>query len=177
MSYDKRTQAHTELGDDLWEMWERIYFVVIGNRELQRREFEHGNNRITGPYGAKPWDDVGVACVVRSSLKGTLAQQDWQRARTVLKRLTQAEVFPLLIQLDCYHPTDKETLLTATGMDLDELLLFLVENHIVEYFSSTDQAIYGYKRTACRSIIVYLLMAAAHLLTQTHYSTSAYLPA
>jgi len=176
-SKDEKEQAHKELGDDLWMMWKAIYFVEIGNKDLQEREMKHANNRIIGDYGAKAWDDNGFACVIKSSLRNQLNSISDNELK-ILQTLTTDEYFKVLKHIDCHYPISKEQLILETEYDinkLNEILVYLTENKIVDFFTSLDKKSEGYKLTANRGIISYGILALAYLLTQYKHSTSEYL--
>jgi transcriptional regulator with XRE-family HTH domain len=176
MSRDQREEAHKELGDDLWEMWKAIYYVEIGNRELQQREMKHANCRISGEYGTKVWDDNGVACVVKSKLKNQLGQitvEDMEILRTLLSD----NYFKVLSLLDCHYPKPKSVIINESGLEepiINEIIIYLTENRIIEHCVTPDKRYEGYKFTAYRGIIVYMLLAASYLLTKQDCSTSEY---
>lgn len=172
-----REGEHKELGDDLWEMWKAVYFVEIGDRELQERDMQRGKTRINGPYGAKVWDDNGVACVVKSSLKDQLSAVE-EKDSAVIATLSSWEYFMLLRHLDCHEMAVKEDLLAKTGYDapkLNEMLIYLTENNIIEYHHALNNKKAGFKLTGSRGIIVYMLLAAQYLLTAKPYTVSEYL--
>lgn len=64
--------AHRDLGSDLWAMWKGIYFVETGDKEIRRRERQAANLRVCSEYGMIIWDDDGVACVVKPSIRDKL---------------------------------------------------------------------------------------------------------
>lgn len=175
---DKPDIIHLELGDDLWEMWKAIYFVEIGNKELQDREMKHANNHILGDYGAKVWDDKGFACVVKSDIKNHLDNVS-ENELLLLQKLVSKDYFNVLKNIDCHYPISKETLLEKSSLDevsLNEIVIYLTENYIIEYFNNHMSIKKGYKLTANRGIIAYVILSIAYLLTQSGQSLTEYLP-
>ena len=168
--------AHLEMGDELWQMWKAVYYTEIGNRELQKRELDHGRCRIAGPYGLKVWSDDGIACVVKSDLKNHLEKAD-ENTAAMLHEISSPDYLRLFSCLDAHFPVSKAELLEKTGFDmsvLNEMLINLTENAIVEYHHTGKTV--GYKLTAFRGIIAYLKLAEAYLMSESHCSTSEYLP-
>jgi transcriptional regulator with XRE-family HTH domain len=177
-SKDEKNENHLELGDDLWKMWKAIYFVEIGNRELQEREMNHGMNRINGDYGTKAWDDNGIACVVKSSLRDKLDVVG-EKELKLLETLVSSEYFTLIRHIDCQKTISKSELAEKTGFDnnkLNEMLIYLTENKLVEFYIPRLKSQEGYKLTANRGVIAYLIWGMAYLLTSERHSTSEYLP-
>ena len=171
-SSDTRDTMHLELGDDLWDMWKAIYFIEIGNRELQEREMKHGKNRIMSKYGVKMWDDNGgVACVVKASMIDKLDSVT-ENELSVIQTLASTDYYNLLKLFNC-DVVNKETLLDKTGYEsakLNEMIVYLTENHIIEFHKT------GYKLTSNRGIIPYMILASTYALTSANHSTSEYMP-
>ncbi|MDF2686736.1 MAG: hypothetical protein K0S55_1919, partial [Clostridia bacterium] len=177
-SKDEQDKMHLELGGDLWKMWKAIYFVEIGNKELQDREMEHANNRIMGDYGAKAWDDNGFTCIVKSAIKDHLENVS-ENELSLLQKLVTEDYFTVLKHIDCHYPVSKNILLDKSGLTearLNEILIYLTENDIIEYFNSHLSTKKGYKLSAKRGIIAYVILSLTYLLTQSRYSISEYLP-
>lgn len=171
----ERSKYHIDLGDNLWEMWKAIYYVEIGDREIQEREMKHGKNRIGSSYGLKAWDDNGFACIVKTSMINNLDKVT-DVELSLIQTLASNDYYNLLKHLSC-EPVSKELLIDKTSFDVtkfNEMIIYLLENKIVEYFTKNE--INGYKLTVNRGIIAYILLSALYLLTSTNHSTSEYLP-
>ena len=165
--------SHIDLGDNLWDMWKVIYFIEIGDKELQETEMKHGKNRIASSYGMKLWDDEGgIACVVKASLTDKLGDVT-DTELSVIQTLASTDYYNLLRLFNC-DVVSKETLIEKTGCEsakLNEMIVYLTENNIIEFYHT------GYKLTATRGIIPYMILAAAYSLTTKKFSsTSEYMP-
>ena len=129
-NYDRYNHnLRQELGDDLWEMWKGIYFAEVGNREKQEESKNQGNLRIIGSYGTKIWDDLGVACVIKSSLIKQLSIFDRSTAE-VIRELCSEDGQKLIVALSCDIPTPKQALIEKADIELsrlNELLLLFTE--------------------------------------------------
>jgi RIO-like serine/threonine protein kinase len=139
---------------------------------------KHGNNRILGDYGVKAWDDNGFACVIKSAVKNHLDKVT-DNELSILQNIVSEDYFNVLKYIDCHYPVSKNTLLEKTGLPearLNEILIYLTENEIIEYFNSHISTKKGYKLFAKKGIIAYSVLALAYLLTQTRQSLSEYLP-
>jgi transcriptional regulator with XRE-family HTH domain len=126
---------HRDLGDDLWKMWKGLYFIEIGNKEFQDRDKKLGNMRVCSEYGMKIWDDDGVACVVKSSLRDKLSTVG-DRELKIMEELCSKEGFTLISMLDSSKLTAKAELVEKSGIEirrLNELLLLLTESKIIEF--------------------------------------------
>lgn len=173
-SKEEKDNAHVDLGDNLWEMWKAIYYIEIGNREIQEREMKHANNRIGSKYGLKAWHEDGIACVIKSSLLDKIDSVTDDHL-WVVQTLTTVEYFNLLKHLSC-DLVSKESLIEKTGFSddkMNEMLLYLMEKQLVEYYVKNNLT--GYKLTVSRGITAYMILAAAYMLASTHHSTSEYL--
>lgn len=171
-------EAFRELGDDLWEMARGIFFTETGDRELQDREEAAGRARITGIYGCKVWDDAGISCTVMSKVKEKLSDVSGNEL-DITSRLASPEYFPLLRTLDCFYTAGFDELHNRTGIaesELGEMLRYLTECGIVEYFSSNDHSVRGYRLTGRRGIAAYMILAINYLLAERVYTVSEYLP-
>lgn len=173
-----QTGNHKELSDDLWEMWKAIYFIEVGDRELQERDMIQGRTRITGMYGSKVWDDEGgVSCVVKSCIKDKLdsvTDADIEFIATLVSK----EYFNLLRRLDCCRPISKSELMSETGYDettLNAMLIYLTEHKVVEFFTVNGAALEGYKLTGMRGIIVYMIFAINYLSAEKVFTVSEFL--
>lgn len=171
--------AHRDLGDDLWQMWKGLYFIEVGNKEHQQRDKELGSLRICSDYGMKIWDDAGVACVVRSSIKESLNNVD-ENVLSALSDLYTADGYALIRALDCHDRISKAELIEKSGIEasrLNELLLLFTEQQIVEYATSGSPGRpAGYKLCAHFGIVAYMMLASASILSKKgNYSTSEYI--
>ena len=164
--------ALKDLTDHLWEMWKGIYFIEIGNREIQQEAKKCGSTRCTGEYGMKIWDDDGVACVVKSSLNEMLGQVS-AKELCLLQKMTSSEGFRLLSLLNGSRPLKKEDLIEQCGIEieqLNELLLLFTENKIIEYYFAY-QGHEGYRLCAHFGIAASMILAAGYILSKkNHYS-------
>lgn len=173
---DDKNSMHLELGDDLWEMWKSIYFVEIGNRELQDREMDYGSNRISGNYGAKFWHDAGVACVVKSSLRDRI-DSFTPESMELLNLLISEDYFTVLKNMDCHYISTRERLVEKSGFapeKVTSILMDLMEKDIVEYFRSIDGTGMGYKLTVQKGSVFYVILSVLYLFSEKKYSISEY---
>ncbi len=172
-----KKNVHKELGDDLWEMWKSIYFVEIGDRDMQKEAKARGNDRIIGSYGTKIWEDDGVACVVKQSLIKTLSEITAQDTE-VISAICTPEGQKLIMELDCQTPILKKDIAEKTGIEiprLNELLLLFTENRIIEFVSNKRISdISGYKICGHCGIAAYMVLAAVHIMNKSAYSVSEY---
>lgn len=167
--------AHRDLGDDLWKMWKGIYFIETGNKEYQARDKNLGNLRICSEYGMKIWDDDGIACVIKSSLREKLDNVS-NREFSILGELCKKEGFALISMLDGNSLVSKSELTEKSGIEihrLNELLLMLTENKIIEYVFDNRGGV-GYKMHAHFGIAAYLILAAAFILSKPDCTVSEY---
>jgi len=173
-----RTGNHKELSDDLWEMWKAVYFVEVGDRELQESDMKQGCTRITGMYGSKVWDDNGgIACVIKSDIKDKLIKVS-DAEIDLISTLVSKEYISLIRCLDCCRPISKKALMQATGYDaakINGMLVYLTENKLIEFFTSNDALLEGYKLTGMRGIIGYMIIALYFLLTEKEFTVSEFL--
>ena len=169
---------HTELGNDLWEMWKGIYFAEVGNREMQAKDKALGNTRICGSYGMKIWDDDGVACVIKSSLIKSLSTFDTS-SQEVINEICSEDGQKLITALKCPSPTPKNDITEKTGIEihrLNELLLLFMENNIIEYISDNKIAkAPGYKISGHCGIAAYMVLSAMYIMSKKNYTVSEYL--
>ena len=169
-------QAHRDLGEDLWQMWKGLYFIEVGSREHQQKDMEEGNLRISGDYGLKIWDDDGVACIVRNSLKQRVKETS-PETEALLRELVSPDGMAVIKALDSLYTISKADLESRLGIDpsrLNELLLLFTENRIIEF--GLVSGVLGYKIHAANGIAAYMIMAAAYILGKTKYTTSEYIP-
>lgn len=170
--------AHRDLGDDLWQMWKGIYFIEAGDKEIQKRDKTDGNTRICSEYGMKIWDDDGIACVIKSSLKDHIGQPS-ASTLFLLSQLCSAEGFRLITLLDTNHLLSKAELIEQSGIEqsrLNELLLLFIENEIIQFISAHDnQGSEGYKIHAYRGMAAYLMLAASFVLCKSKCQVSEYI--
>lgn len=168
--------AHRDLGEDLWNMWKGIYFVEIGNKEFQTRDKNKGNLRVCSEYGMKIWDDDGIACVVKNSLRGKL-DKTGERELALMREMCSDDGFALISLLDSNTPTSKSELIEKSGIELNRLnslLLTLTENKIIEFvFDEYDKD--GYKICARYGITAYMVLAAAFILSKPNCTVSEYI--
>lgn len=164
-----------ELGDDLWQMWKGIFFIEVGNKEYQKKDKADGNLRVTSEYGMKVWDDEGVCCVVKNSLRNKLSTVG-QRELHLLSEMTTKEGIKLLSLLDTTTTKTKEELITESGIEtsrLNELLLKFTENRIIEY-EITHAKKAGYKICGHFGIAAYMVLAAAFILSKKQFKLLEY---
>lgn len=162
-----------ELGNDLWEMWKVIYFTEIGDRKLQQESKVQGNLRIIGSYGAKVWDDDGIACVVQCALGEKLLPPD-SSAEAALHALCTEEGRRLIVSLSCDKATSKQEIMDKTGLELNQLnslLLLLIESNIITFETN---GISGYKISGHCGVAAYMVIAATHILSKKRYSASEF---
>ena len=168
---------HSELGDDLWQMWKSIYFVECCNKKIQSESKSRGNTRIIGSYGTKIWDDDGVACVIKSSLIKNLDVCS-PVAQDVMLEICSKDGQKLIIALDCQKPTPKEIILSETGIELsrlNELLLLFTENGIIEFVNDNRYAdTIGYKISGKCGIVAYMVLSAMHIISKRMFELSEY---
>lgn len=167
--------AHRDLGEDLWKMWKGIYFVEAGNKEFQTRDKNKGSLRVCSEYGMKIWDDDGVACVVKNTLRDKLDKAG-ERELGLLREMSSGDGFTLISLLDCHTPVSKPELIEKSGIEinrLNSLLLTLTESKIIEFvFDEQDKD--GYKICARFGITAYMVLAAAFILAKPNCTTSEY---
>ncbi len=169
---------HTELGNDLWQMWKGIYFAEVGDRDIQAEDKARGNLRICGSYGMKIWDDDGVACVIKSSLINSLPTFP-ASTQEVIYAICSEEGQKLITALKCNSPIPKNEIIEKTGIGsnrLNELLLLFIENNIIEFvakhkISNTP----GYKLCGHCGIAAYMVLAAMYIMDKRIYTVSEYL--
>ena len=172
------SNAHRDLGDDLWKMWRGLFFIEAGNKELQAEDKRRGDLRIASDYGMKIWDDDGVACIVQSTLRERFTMPD-EHASALLSAISSPDGLCLIAALDACNPISKSELSERTGIDisrLNELLLLLLEGRVVEFFESRDRRVCGYKMCAYYGVAAYMVLAAAHILGKPNCTVSEYLP-
>ena len=130
---------------------------------------KHGKNRIASSYGMKLWDDDGgIACVVKSSLTDKLDNVT-DTELSLIQTLASTDYYNLLKLFNC-KIIDKDTLLEKTGCEsakLNEMIVYLTENNIIEFHKT------GYKLTAIRGIIPYMILAALYSLTSKKFSSTS----
>lgn len=175
---EREYPAHRDLGEDLWKMWKGIYFIEVGNKEHQQRDKERGNLRVCSEYGMKIWDDDGIACVVKSSLKSHLGNLQ-ESNLTLLSQLCSPEGIRLITSLDPNQLVTKAELVERCGIELpmlNELLLLFLENEIIEYVSSrANEDGEGYKIHAYRGMAAYLVLGALFVLQKPYCMVSEYI--
>lgn len=176
-SKEEKETAHLHLGDNLWEMWKAIYFVEIGNRELQEWEMKKGSNKISSDYGAKFWHDDGFACVVKSSLYHKI-DTFTSESMELFRLLISDDYFNVLKAIDCHYLSTRDIIVEKSGVTpekVNNILLDLAEKDIVEYFKSRDGDAKGYKLTVKKGTTFYVILSVLYLLSNGSYSTSEYL--
>lgn len=172
-SKPEKDNVHKELGDDLWQMWKGIYFAEESNSQKKEESKKRGNTRVIGAYGAKIWDDDGVACVITSELIKRISPTD-QNTLDVMTALCNEDGQRLILSLRCDHPTSKQELIEKSKIGisrLNELLLLFTENRIIEYedcHSSTP----GYLISSHCGIAAYMTLAAMYILNKKVYTAS-----
>ena len=169
--------SHIELGDDLWTLWKGIYFIEVGGHEKQREDYARGELRVCGKFGMKIWDDDGVACVVKNSLREKL--DFGEREEKIISLLASHDGLRLTSLLEPVEPVSKEFLLENSGIGearLNELLLALIESGVVEHSMRGFTDSEGYRLCAHCGVAAYMLLAAAHILAKKRYTVSEYFP-
>ncbi len=170
--------AHRDLGDDLWEMWKGIYFIETGDRQKQQEDKARGSTRVASEYGMKIWDDDGVACVIKSTLRDKLGCVG-DRELLLLREMASPEGFRLLTIFEAGRMLEKAELVEHCGIDLhrlNELLLLFSENNIIEFYHDYHCNRNGYKLCAHFGVAVSMMLAIGFILSkQTNYSTSEYI--
>ncbi len=166
--------AHRDLGEDLWKMWKGLYFIEVGNKEFQERDKNNGNLRICSDYGMKIWDEDGVACIVKSSIKDNISDV---KADTLhlMREMCSEDCFKLISILDAFEILSKSEISEKLEIDpnrLNELLLYLMENKIIEFVSSVKKS--GYKIHSHVGISAYMILAIARIISKPCYSVSEY---
>lgn len=170
--------AHRDLGADLWEMWRGLYFIEVGNKEVQEKDKRCGNLRITSDYGMKIWDNDGVACIVQSALCKKMSEPT-PRVIELLTAIASPDGLRLITTLDTCVPVAKDVLLERTGIDeprLNELLLLMLEGRVIEFIEAKNRTVYGYKMCGHYGIAAYMILAAAYILGKPNCTVSEYLP-
>lgn len=162
-----------ELGNELWEMWKAIYFSEVGDRKIQQESKAQANLRIIGSFGAKIWDDDGITCVVKSSLKENMISPD-AATEEVLHALCTEDGRKLILSLSCDVATPKHELAEKSGLEperLNALLLLFIERNVItlETCGAT-----GYKISGHCGIAAYMIIAATHVLEKKRYSVSEF---
>lgn len=169
--------SHIDLGEDMWKIWKEIYFIEVGDRQKQIEDHARGELRVCSDYGMKIWDDDGVACVVRSDLREKLSFGE--NEEKLIFELSSREGLKLISLLDTVRPVSKEYLLECSEIvptRLNELLLYFIENRIVEHTNPGISDSQGYKLCAHRGIVGYMLLAAVHILSKSKYTVSEFFP-
>lgn len=166
--------AHRDLGDDLWKMWKGLYFIEVGNKEFQERDKKNGNLRICSDYGMKIWDEDGVACIVKSSIKDKISNVNDETLH-LMRELCSEDCFRLLAILDTTEIISKAEIISKTSIEvnrLNELLLYLMENKIIEFVSTVNTC--GYKIHPYVGIVAYMILAIANIISKNCYTVSEY---
>ena len=163
----------------IWSRSSREPFshIEVGDHEKQREDYARGELRVCGKFGMKVWDDDGVACVVKSSLREKLDYTE--REEKILSLLSSHDGLKLASLLDPVELVPKEFLLENSGIGearLNELLLTLIESGVVEHAMRGLTDSEGYRLCAHRGVAAYMLLAAAHILAKKKYTVSEYFP-
>jgi len=167
--------AHNDIGDDLWEIWRALYFLEIGDKDIQQNEFKRGAYKVASSFGAKFWDNDGIACIVKSSLKEKYNAITDESVETV-RMITTDNYLNILKLIDLVRPISRETIAEKTRLDIAEVtnvLVELTEKGIVEYMS-VETSHKGYKLTVKKGTVVSMMLAAMYLISSEKYSTSEY---
>ena len=167
---------HKELGDDLWLMWKGIYFAEESNFKKKEESQKRGNTRVIGSYGAKIWDDDGVACVIKSELLKVISPSD-QNTLDVMTALCSEDGQRLILSLHCDHPTSKQDLIEKSQIAiprLNELLLMFTENRVIEY-EDCHSSVPGYLISSHCGVVAYMTLAAMYILNKKVYTASHHL--
>lgn len=167
---------HKELGDDLWQLWKGIYFAEESNFKKKVESQKRGNTRVIGSYGAKIWDDDGVACVIKSELLKGISPSD-QNTLDVMTALCSEDGQRLILSLQCDHPTSKQDLIEKSKIGiprLNELLLLFTENRIIEY-EDCHSSVAGYLISSHCGVVAYMTIAAMYILNKKVYTASHHL--
>ena len=171
-----QSNLRKELGKDLWEMWKGLYFTEVGDKTLQKASKARGNLRITGAFGAKIWDDDGIACVIQSDLIHRLPSPN-PLTSEVLSALCTPQGQALICALSCDRPKPKQKLAEETGIptaNLNELLLLFTENRVLEYIAENQPERCGYLISGHCGIAAYMVVCAAYLLQKRTYEVSQF---
>ena len=166
--------AHRDLGEDLWKMWKGLYFIEVGNKDSQERDKKNGNLRICSDYGMKIWDDDGIACIVKSSLRERIFDVD-VNTLNLMREMCTEDCFRLLSVLDPFDIISKSEITDKTSIEtnrLNELLLYLMENNIIEFVSVVGGG--GYKIHSHAGISAYMILAVARIISKKNYTVSEY---
>lgn len=169
-----KPNAHRDLGEDLWKMWKGLYFIEVGNKEFQERDKKNGNLRICSDYGMKIWDDDGIACIVKSSLREKISDVD-VNTLNLMREMCTDDCFKLLSILDAHDITPKSEITDKLSIEtnrLNELLLYLMENRIIEFVSNVGYS--GYKIHSHVGIAAYMILAVARIISKRNYTVSEY---
>ncbi len=169
---------HRDLGEDLWKFWKGLYFIEAGDKAVQKSEKNRGNLRICSDYGLKIWDEDGIACIIRSSLREKYTGIA-EETREVLTALCSEDGLTLIAALDAQAPIGKQALLEKTGLALhrlNELLLLLSEHQVITFVGSAGSGGPGYKICAYYGIAAYMTLAAAYILGKPQCTVSEYFP-
>lgn len=170
--------AHRDLGADLWKMWQGLYFIEVGNKEVQEEDKRCGNLRITSDYGMKIWDNDGVACVVQSALRKKMGEPT-ARVMELLTAIASPDGLCLITAMDTCVPAAKDILSERIGIAesrLNEILLLLLEGRVIEFIEASDRTVCGYKMCGHYGIAAYMILAAAYILGKPNCTVSEYLP-
>lgn len=173
--------VHRDLGADLLKLWKGIYFIEVGDREIQKLDKKDGNLRILSDFGAKVWDDEGVVAVVSEDILGQL-DKIGERELAVMRIICSEDGLKLLSALGGGNrPIAKDEIAKKSGLDeprLNQLLLSLIESGVIEFVSRDGHyASDGYKICARCGIVAFLAAAALFLLSKKKYTVSEYITA
>ena len=126
----------------------------------------------------KIWDDDGIACVIKSTLRDKLDRVG-DRELLLLREMASPEGFRLLSILEAGKTLEKAALVERCGMDihrLNELLLLFSENNIIEFYHDYHCSQNGYKLCAHFGVTASMMLAIGVILSkQTNYATSEYI--
>ncbi len=162
---------HHDLGEDLLTLWKGIYFVEAGNREMQKKDKEQGNMRISSPHAMKVWDDDGIVCVVKASLMADIGSIG-EREYTLLGALASPEGMAIISLCRQDKVISKEALIEQSGIPLARLndLLLLFSEHLI-----LSHDVGGYRLCGHYAIAACMVLAAGYLLGKKKYTVSEYI--
>lgn len=169
--YSGDQASHKDIWQDLLKMWKGIFFIGVGDHELQKQDKERGSLRVICENGLNIWDDEGVVAVVGKELIGKLDKVG-EREFNIMREICSADGIKLLSYLNtdghCYSKEELEQNVGVEPAKLNELLLLFIESGIIEY-ATKGILLYpsdGYKLSGHFGISAYLAMAAMFILTK-----------
>lgn len=169
--------SNESLGNDLWELVKSIYYIEVGNRELQQSDKEMGKIRYAGPYGLKMWDNDGIHCTITQKFASAFSAID-QESIDIIRWILSPEIFAVIVHLKSSSLLTKQELTDITGISTDTLSLYileLLEKGFIEYIRD-ESGRSGYRLGDNKGIIVWLLLSAVCLTNRKDFIMSRYKP-